>query len=396
MINVTNLLCGKQRPSDGVRREGRDAGGGVSECKPAVVWNITRRCNLRCAHCYSDSAAKHYPGELTLEQMVVVIDDLSEFRVPAVVLSGGDPMFHPHFFDVAGYAIARGLRVAVSTNGTRIDSHAAERLKDLGVASVGISLDGVGENHDRFRERPGAFKRAVNAFRHCRGAGQQAALRIKLTRQTVAQLPEILRFIEEEEIPQACFYHLVYSGRGTEASVITAAETRQALRMIADAVLRWGREGNNTEVLTVDQPVDGVFLWLTMRRRNPKRTEEIWRLLKGHVGGRNTAGPWVASIDCQGNVHPARFCPGHTLGNVKEQPFGEIWKSGRNGALLSGFRDRLPRLNGRCVACRFQEVCGGGFRARAFQKYGDPLAEDPGCYLRDYEIAGSSPTGNMS
>ena len=99
MINVTNLLCGKQRPSDGVRREGRDAGGGVSECKPAVVWNITRRCNLRCAHCYSDSAAKHYPGELTLEQMVVVIDDLSEFRVPAVVLSGGDPMFHPHFFD---------------------------------------------------------------------------------------------------------------------------------------------------------------------------------------------------------------------------------------------------------------------------------------------------------
>ena len=392
MINVTNLLCGT---SGGIRSERMGDAGDVSECKPAVVWNITRRCNLRCAHCYSDSAAKHYSGELTLGQMVEVIDDLSDCRVSGVVLSGGDPMFHPHFFDVAGYAIARGLRVAVSTNGTRIDSHAAQRLKDLGVASVGISLDGVGENHDRFRGRPGAFKRAVDAFRHCRGAGQKAALRIKLTRQTAGELPEILRFIEEEEIPQVCFYHLVYSGRGSESSVLPAAETRQALRMIADAVLRWGREGSNTEVLTVDQPVDGVFFWLTMRRRNPKRTEEIWRLLKCHVGGRNTAGPWVASIDCQGNVHPARFCPGHTLGNVKEQPFSEIWKNGQYDALLSGFRGRLPRLKGRCVECRFQDVCGGGFRARPFQKYGDPLAEDPGCYLRDYEIAGAGPVGSM-
>ena len=389
MINVTKLLCGAPRSAGAIHGEWMGAPAVTSERQPAVVWNITRRCNLRCVHCYSDSAAKHYPGELTLEQMVDVVDDLSDCRVPAVLLSGGDPMFHPHFYDVAGYAVARGLQVAVSTNGTRIDSHAATRLKDLGIAYVEISLDGLGETHDRFRGRPGAFKRAVDAFRHCRGAGQKAVLRLKLTRQTAGQLPEILRFIEEEEIPRVCFSHMVYSGRGVDAAVLPAAETRQALRMLADAVLRWNREGRTTELLTVDQPVDGVFFWQTMRRRDPKRTEEIWRVLKWEAGGRNTPGPEVSSIDSQGNVYPGRFSTGYALGNVKERPFSEIWKSSQDDPLLSGLRDRPPRLGGRCTGCRFHEVCGGGLRARALQKFGDPWAEDPGCYLRDYEIAGS-------
>ena len=389
MINVTKLLCGVPRSAGAIHGEWMGAPAVTSERKPAVVWNITRRCNLRCAHCYTDSSAKHYSGELTLEQMVDVVDDLSDCRVPSVLLTGGDPMFHPHFYDVAGYAVARGLRVTVSTNGTRIDSHAATRLKDLGIAYVGISLDGLGEAHDRFRGRPGAFKRAVDAFRHCRGAGQKAVLRLKLTRPTAGQLPEILRFIEEEEIPRVCFSHLVYSGRGVDGSVLPAAETRRALRMLADAVLRWNREGRNTEVLTVDQPVDGVFFWLTMRRRDPKRMEEIWRVLKWQAGGRNTPGPGVSSIDSQGNVHPERFFPGNALGNVKDRPFSEIWKSSQNDPLLSGLRERPPLLKGRCVECRFHDVCGGGLRVRSLQKFGDPWAEDPGCYLRDYEIAGS-------
>lgn len=390
MINVTKLLCGTPRAADAIHGEWIGAAGSTSERKPAVVWNITRRCNLRCLHCYSDSAIKHYPSELTLEEMVDVIDDLAGCRISTILLSGGEPMLHPHFFDVAGYAIARGLRVTVSTNGTRIDLHAAERLKDLGVAYVGISLDGIGENHDRFRRRPGAFKRAVDAFRHCRGAGQKAVLRLKLTRQTTDQLPEILRFIEEEEIPRVCFCHLVYGGRVAEGGMLPAAETRRALRMIADAVLRWNREGNNREVLTVDQPADGGFFWLTMRRRDPKRAEEIWRQLRcNHDGRRHAPGLGTSNIDSVGNVHPHQFWQGHTLGNVKERRFSEIWKQSQNDALLSGLRNRPARLKGRCAECRFQEICGGGFRVRAFQKYGDPWAEDPGCYLRDYEIAGS-------
>ncbi|MFA7344233.1 MAG: radical SAM protein [Terrimicrobiaceae bacterium] len=390
MIDVTKLLCGTQRVDGAIRGGWLGATGNVSERKPVVVWRITRRCNLRCVRCASDSAPKHYPGELTLDQMVAVVDDLSGSRVPAVLFSGGEPMLHPHFFDVAGYAVERGLQVTVSTNGTRVDSHAAERLKDLGVAYVGISLDGTGENHDRFRGRPGAFKRAVEAFRHCRGTGQKSVLRLNLTRETTGQLAEIFRFIEEEEIPRVCIHHLDGdNGRGAGGGLLPAAKARRAMRMVADAVLRWHREGDPREVFALGQPADAVFFWLLMRRRDAGRADAIWRALKR--GGRSGCAPGLAisSIDSQGNVHPGQCCRGCKLGNVKDRPFSVIWKKSQGRELFSEFRDRLPRLKGRCGQCRFRGVCGGGLRVRAFQKSGDVWAEDPGCYLRDYEIAAS-------
>jgi radical SAM protein with 4Fe4S-binding SPASM domain len=351
-----------------------------------VVWNITRRCNFQCIHCHTDSSTKNFPGELTLGQMIDVVDDLSDYGVPGLLLAGGEPMLHPHFYDLAGYAVARGLKVAVSTNGSRIDSHAAERLKDLGVGFVGISLDGLGENHDVFRGRPGAFDKALDAFRHCRGAGQNVGLRISLTRQTAAQLPEILRFIEEEDVLRVGFHHYAPGGRSSANEILSPEGTRKSLRMIADAVLRWSREGSSREVLTIDQPADAAFFWLTMRRRAPELAEAIWRLLHNSGRGQHAPGLGTSNIDSQGNVHPDQFWQDHTLGNVKETPFSKIWKSSRKDELMVGLRDRLPRLKGRCAACRFKEVCGGGFRVRAFQTFGDPWAEDPGCYLHDYEI----------
>lgn len=391
MINVTKLLCGTPQPADALRYgEGRNAAPAAALRKPVVVWNITRRCNLRCIHCYSDSTSQVYPGELTLDESVRVIDDLADYRIPALLLSGGEPMLHPHFFDLAGYAIARGIRVTVSTNGTRIDHEAAARLKDLGVTYVGISLDGIGDSHDEFRGKHGAFQKAVEAFRNCRGAGQKVGLRLTLTRHTADQLPEILRFIEKEDIPRVCFYHLVYSGRGADLGLLPASETRASLRMIADAVFRWHREGNDREVLTVDQPADGPFYWMLTKRRNPDRASEIWRLLNWNGGGRHSSGTGIANIDSQGFVHPDQFWQTYNLGNVKEAPFSEIWGNAQQDDLLLGLRNRLPRLKGRCSDCRFKEVCGGGFRVRAFQKTGDAWAEDPGCYLYDYEIANGS------
>ena len=355
--------------------------------KPVVVWDITRRCNLSCIHCYSDSNAKYYKGELTLQECIDVIDDLSDCKVPALMFTGGEPMMHPHFFDLIGYASARDLRVTVSTNGTRINSSAASKLRDFGVSYVEISLDGVGECHDEFCGRPGAFRKVVEAFRHCREAGQKVGLRLTLTRQTASQISEVLRFIEEEDILRVSFYHMAFSGRGADLGRLAPGATRACLRMISDAVLRWNREGSAREVHTVDQPADGAFFWLNAKRRNPKRAKEIWRHLNGNGRGRQVAGLGIANIDSQGGVHPGRFLQKYTFGNVKERPFSKIWKCSQKNAMLLGLHDRVSRLSGRCGDCRFQEVCGGGFRVRAVQMHGDPLAEDPGCYLRDYEIA---------
>lgn len=387
MLNLTRLYCGVAQPADHLRYgQGHGAPRSASERRPIVVWNITRRCNLNCIHCYSDSTAQVYPGELTLEQCNAVIDDLAEFKVPAVLLSGGEPLIHPHFFDLASRAVQKGLRLTLSTNGTLIDLSTAKKIKELGFSYVGISLDGIGDTHDYFRGKKGAFQKTIEAFRNCKAVGQKVGLRLTLTRNTVDDLERILDFIEFENIDRVCFYHLVYSGRGANLVSVPPARTRAAIDRIIDRTMQWNQNGKTREVLTVDQPADNAFLYLRLLREQSPRAKEVYDLLKWNGGGANSSGVGIGNIDTQGNVHPDQFWQSVTLGNVKETPFSKIWTR-TDHPILNGLRNRRPLLKGRCGICRFQEICGGGFRVRAEQVFGDPWAEDPGCYLTMDEIA---------
>jgi len=185
--------------------------------RPIVVWNLTRTCNLKCVHCYTDSCAKKYDDELSTEQCKTVLNDLGEFKVPAVLFSGGEPLVRPDVFELAEHARARNLHVVLSTNGTLIDAEKARRLKQLEFSYVGISLDSADPLvHDEFRGAKGAFDRAMRGFRHCVDAGQKVGLRLTLTRHTVADLDKIFEFLEKEGIDRACFYHLCPSGPGQE------------------------------------------------------------------------------------------------------------------------------------------------------------------------------------
>lgn len=387
MINLTRLLCDTAQPADALRYGiGPNAPRSAAARKPIVVWNITRRCNLRCAHCYSDSTSARYPGELNLAQFRATIDDLAEYGVPGVLFSGGEPLIHPRFFEIAQYAKERGLRLTLSTNGTLIDGEAAAKLAALNFAYVGISLDGIGATHDQFRGREGAFDKSVAAFRHLRTVGQKSGLRLTLTRHTVSDLERILDFVEEEEIRRVCFYHLVYSGRGAQLSLLEPHETRAALDMIMERVEAWHRAGVTREVLTVDQPADGAYLWMRQGRRDPESAARALELLRWNGGGNHGSGVGLANIDTQGNVHPDQFWQDHTLGNVKREAFSRIWQR-TDDPLLNGLRSADRPLTGRCGDCRFREICGGGFRVRAWQRFGDAWAADPGCYLSEAEIA---------
>lgn len=387
MINVTKLYCGLSQNADALRYgHGHGAPRTAAERKPIVVWNITRRCNLKCIHCYSDSDAREYPGELTWEQCVAVVDDLADYGVPAVLLSGGEPLIHPRFFDLAGYARSKGLRLTLSTNGTLIDRDTAVRLKGLDFSYVGISLDGIGETHDHFRGRSGAFLRAMEAFRHCKAVGQKVGLRLTLSAHNVADLDGILDFIEREDIDRVCFYHLVYSGRGANVVDVTHEDTRRALDKIMDRTAQWAAQGTPREVLTVDQPADGAYLYMRLLRENPERAAEVADLLGWNGGGQNSSGRGIGNIDTQGNVHPDQFWQSLTFGNVKERKFSEIWR-GLDNPMLNQLRNRNEHLTGRCAGCRFLQMCGGGFRVRALQIHDDLWAPDPACYLHDDEMA---------
>lgn len=406
MINITRLWTGLEQPADHLRygsgHGSRDPHASTAACtptssrtrKPIVVWNITRTCNLRCIHCYADSHAEIYPGELNWEQCCSVIDDLADYRVSALLLSGGEPLLHPRLPDLLRRATERGLKVTISTNGTRITPEMAALFKELGVAYVGISLDGIGAVHDQFRGVPGAFDGAIRGFRLCEEVGQKTGLRLTLTRNNVQSMSQILDFIEEHNIRRVCFYHLVPTGRGVDVASLKPEEARAAIDMLIARTEKWQAEGQPRELLTVTQPADGIYLLLRQIREGSPLAAETLRLLRWNGGGANSSGRGIANIDTQGNIHPDQFWQGVTLGNVKTQKFSEVWEASLapSAATLRELRgsedpaERQKLLSGRCADCVHFGLCGGGFRTRAAFANGNWYGSDPGCYLTDGEI----------
>ncbi len=357
------------------------------ERRPIVVWNLTRTCNLRCVHCYTDSEARKYPDELTTQEALAVLDDLAAFKVPAVLFSGGEPLVRPDIYELAAYARGLGLHVVLSTNGTLIDEAAARRLAELRFAYVGISLDSaIPAVHDEFRGMTGAFERTMRGFRHCVAAGQKVGLRLTLTRHTAQNLDALFDLIEREGINRACFYHLCPAGRGRELDALTPQQSRQAVDTIITRTQGLLDRGRRVEILTVDNHCDGPYLYLRMQRENHPRAQQVLDMLTWNGGGRYSSGVGIADIDFRGEVHADQFSMDRSFGNVRQRKFSEIWQD-ITDPIMAGLKDRLPLLKGRCATCRFRECCGGGLRARAEAVTGDPWAADPGCYLTDEEIA---------
>ena len=344
-------------------------------------------------HCYADSHAERYAGELTWEQCCAVIDDLAEYKVNALLLSGGEPLLHPQLPQILQRATDKGLKVTISTNGTRITPEYARMFKDLGVAYVGISLDGIGAVHDQFRGVKGAFDGAIRGFKLCEEVGQKTGLRLTLTRNNVQSMEQILNFIEQEGIQRVCFYHLVPTGRGVDVASLKPEEARAALDMLIARAESWHAAGQTRELLTVTQPADGVYLLLRQLREGHPLAKETLRLLTWNGGGANSSGRGIANIDTQGNIHPDQFWQGITLGNVKTQKFSDVWEAANepSAEVLRELRgsenplERQQKLSGRCATCRHFALCGGGFRTRAAFANGHWYGSDPGCYLTDEE-----------
>jgi len=356
---------------------------------PVVIWNLVRRCNLTCKHCYSISADRDFPGELTTEEIFAVMDDLKAFGVPALILSGGEPLLRPDIFTIARRAKAMGFYVALSSNGTLIDGDNVAEIAGVGFDYVGISLDGMEQTHDRFRRKAGAFRAALRGIRLCRAAGIKVGLRFTLTRDNVADLPDTLRLMESEGVDKFYLSHLNYAGRGNKHRGDDAIHqaTRRAMDLLFATCWRRLVEGRPAEFVTGNNDADGVYLLMWTQRHFPEHTAHL-RARLAQWGG-NASGVHVANIDNLGNVHPDTFWWDYTLGNVRQRPFSEIWTDLRD-PILAGLRRRPRQIKGRCGQCQWFDICGGNTRVRAWQLTGDPWQEDPACYLTDEEIGVSS------
>ncbi len=400
MIDISVLYGGLETPST-PHRYGRKitqitppehqrmaVAGSAKARRPIVVWNLTRTCNLKCAHCYTDSEAKKYGGELTTAECKAVLDDLADFKVPAVLFSGGEPLVREDLFELAEYARSRSLHVVISTNGTLITPEIARRFVEIKFAYIGISLDSaIPAVHDKFRGMEGAFERTMRGFRDCVDAGQKVGLRLTLTRHTADNLDQLFDLIDREDINRACFYHLCPSGRGKSLDALEPEQARRAVDTIITRTQGLLDKGKRVEILTVDNHCDGPYLYLRMLRENNPRAQQVLEMLGWNGGGRYSSGVGISNIDFNGNVHSDQFSMYRTFGNVRQRKFSEIWQD-TSDPIMAGLKDRLDLLKGRCGTCRFKNVCAGGLRARAEITTGDPWAADPGCYLTDAEITG--------
>ena len=398
MIDIGKLYCGGTSTGDSLRY-GTDAGPDchgnkphdpvklASERRPIVVWSTTRTCNLNCVHCYTDSCNQTYEGEMSTEEGRALIRDLAGFSIPSLLFSGGEPLMRRDIFALIEYAANNGIRPVLSTNGTLIDKRTARSIRDAGIVYVGISLDGMEEVNDRFRGVMGAFKKAMKGFENCAAVGQRVGLRLTLTKRNYADLDRIFDFIEKEGINRACFYHLVYSGRGEDMfrDDLTHGESRGAMDAIMARTNDFFGRGLDINILTVDNHADGVYLYLKLREKDAGRAEEVYRLLAWNGGGAHSTGVGIANIDFFGNVHPDQFWQDYTFGNVRERNFGDIWMDERD-PLMRGLKRKADYIKGRCRLCRYRDLCMGSMRVRAFRTYNDPWAPDPQCYLSDDEI----------
>lgn len=391
MIGISKLYCGTVEPSDALRygRRSKDLPSHLlqfsSDKKPVVVWNMTRACNLKCVHCYAKASESSHEKELTTKEAKVMIDDLAEFGVPVLLFSGGEPLVRADLADLAKYAVGRGMRAVISTNGTLITKDKARALKDVGLSYVGVSLDGMEEVNDHFRGKKGSFQAAMEGIRNCQKVGLKVGLRFTLNRMNVEEVPRIFDLLEKTDIPRVCFYHLVYAGRGSELikEDLDHRQTRAVVDLIIDRTKDLHDRGLNKEVLTVDNHADGPYLYLRMVRQGDPRSAEVLELLQMNEG--NSSGVGIGCISWDGAVHADQFWRHTSFGNIRERPFSAIWTDLSN-PVMAKLKEKKRHVKGRCAACSWLDICGGNFRVRAEAVTGDMWAPDPACYLSDEEI----------
>ena len=400
MIGISKLYCGTVEPSDALRY-GRHSSKLPSHLlqfskdkRPVVVWNITRRCNLNCVHCYAHAQDRSFDNELTTRQGLELIDDLARFGVPVILFSGGEPLVRKDLPELADYAVKKGMRAVISTNGTLISPKMARTLKDIGLSYVGISLDGMENINDRFRGVKGAFKSALAGIENCQSVGIKVGLRFTINKFNVGEIPSIFDLLEDMDIPRVCFYHLVYAGRGSELvkDDLSHEETRQAVDLIIDRTRRLHEKGKPKEVLTVDNHADGPYLYLRLLKENPERAKEVLDLLKMNEG--NNSGRGIGCVSWDGQVYADQFWRHYSFGNVKDRPFSKIWTD-TSEPLMMRLKDKKKFVKGRCATCHWLDICGGNFRVRAEAVSGDVWAPDPACYLTDEEIADGAAIGGQ-
>jgi radical SAM protein with 4Fe4S-binding SPASM domain len=386
----------------------------TSEHKPRLIfWEVTKGCNLRCIHCRATATELSSPLDLPTTKALNLIEQVSQYALPILVLSGGEPLFRADIFQLARYASDRGLRVALATNGTLVSKEIAKKIVDAGVRRVSISLDGAdAATHDAFRGIPGAFDAALRGFRNLKELGMSVQINTTIARHNAHQLPAVLDLARAMGADALHTFLLVPVGCGVDIAaeqMVPPAEYEEILNWFYDRsqeggielkatcaphyfrVMRQRRAAerraatsaaavnpppakeHETEIGPTEMTMPGST-GMALHPHPPRSGAA-----HGHPDGMSAvtkgclAGTGVCFISHVGEVYPCGYLP-VLAGDLRQQSFADIWE---NAAVFQMLRD-TGNLKGKCGHCEFRNVCMG-CRARAYAATGDYLDEEPFC-----------------
>ncbi|MEW5723574.1 MAG: heme b synthase [Thermodesulfobacteriota bacterium] len=351
----------------------------AAEAPRLVAWEVTRACNLACVHCRAAAIGDPDPNQLTTEEGLHLIDQIAALsRGIILILTGGEPLLRPDVFDLAAHGTAAGLRVVMAPNGTLITPALARRMKESGLQRISVSIDGAAAHeHDMFRGVDGAFAGLMAGLHHAREAGLEFQVNTTVTRRNLPRLEAIQDLVVELGAAAHHIFLLVPTGRGRALTgeVITAREYEDVLNWFYDR-----RDKVNLQLKATCAPHYHRILRQRARaegRRVDLATFGLDAVSRGCLGGQG-----FAFVSHTGQVQPCGYLE-LDCGQVREKNFGEIYRA---SSIFQDLRDK-SRYKGKCGACEFWNVCGG-CRARAYETFGDYLAEEPLCL---YEPRGGKP-----
>jgi AdoMet-dependent heme synthase len=337
-----------------------------------IAWEITRRCNLKCIHCRSSSEleANAHP-DFPKEEAFRIIDDITGYATPVVVLSGGEPLLRQDVFEIAKYGTGKGLRMCLATNGTLVTDETCEKIKDSGIRMVSLSLDGSVEAvHDDFRSQKGAFAGTINAAHLFKKYGIEFLINSSFTKRNQEEIPRIYKLAKELGATAWYLFMIVPTGRGEE--IMNELISKEDY----EKILEWHYQMEKQEKNLLVRPTCAPHYYRIVLQKSKEENDQFQRrTLKFSTGGSKgcLAGQLIALIDVDGNVLPCSYFP-KPAGNIRTQSFKDIWE---NSQLFKELRD-FKKYKGKCGSCEFVNVCGG-CRARAYAVQGDYLEEEPFC-----------------
>ncbi len=342
-----------------------------------VVWNITQACNLTCKHCYQDATHKPLADELTWEEKKRVLDEMADSYVPFVAFAGGEPLVCKDIWKVLEHCKKRKIHVTVATNGTMLTKEVCQRLVEVGVKYVEVSLDSIDpDEHDSFRGLKGAWKRSTEGIRNVASTpGLRAGIATCFTRANVHTADDMINMAKDLGCTTFVHFNFIPVGRGKEIAQydLTPAQRENLLRTLN----KFLQEGEISIMSTAPQFGRACIVYgseeglMATGHAGSGRGKQT-KVLSKYIGGCG-AGRCYCSIQPNGKVNPCVYIPSHEVGDLRRSHFLDIW----NNSLFDLLSDRDDRGD-HCGVCDYRHYCGG-CRARAVSYTGDIQAGDPGC-----------------